>query len=675
MKKVIKKSRDVKTIIISILFFAFLLFAAFIYLHNLTVDVYGGDVGDLVTAAYFHGVPHAPGYPLFTFIGFLLSHLPLAMLTVSKIALISVISSVLTLFFLWKILKQLAFDPLVRMIAISLLAFSYLFWLYTELPEVFALNVMLSFAFLYSSIVFFKTVKYKYFLLTFFLFGLGLTNHQTIILLFPQFLLFLGLRRRDVARYKTRLLFVPLAFLLGILPYIYIPIAASQNPIINWDNASTVHNFIHLVLRQDYGTFSAGAFSQPIWDAKLVILKNFIMTLISCISFPAFGIGIIGLLFSLKRNRAISLGLLLSFLLTGPVFTIYAGFPVVNSFILGAAERFFILPFAIYVIFTAYGLWAIKLFFERVFSKKIYAVVLMSVFFLIPILLFKANYKKTDLSKTFLGTQFGKDYLRNLPKNALLITSGDTKSFNAWYVHFVLGFRPDIELVPFGNFGFTNKYFDDFIKTTAKKTGLEGEKLTQMSLKDMSRKRPVYSMDTINLNDQNFIWLPSGLTVKLIRKSEIPKVEEFRKMIRHDFNGIKIPDRDTLSLVERGLTLSEIPTHYSEAFYRIGNTFQQKYSDPDTALLYFQDALEIDPQYTKGYIGRSSVENMRHQCSKAEDDIEKAISFSPTENTYYQLWYLTALGCSKDKVKAQKIAGLYNTYFHSKISDDLKKIQ
>src|SRR5664280_1156469 len=49
-------------------FFVFLLFQA--------QGIIGGDSGDLVTAVTTFGVPHPPGYPLYTFLGWILSHIP-----------------------------------------------------------------------------------------------------------------------------------------------------------------------------------------------------------------------------------------------------------------------------------------------------------------------------------------------------------------------------------------------------------------------------------------------------------------------------------------------------------------------------------------------------------------------------------------------------------------------
>ena len=50
--------------------------AAMLFLLFLAAGIYGGDSGDLVTAAVVRGVPHPPGYPLYTLLGHILTHVP-----------------------------------------------------------------------------------------------------------------------------------------------------------------------------------------------------------------------------------------------------------------------------------------------------------------------------------------------------------------------------------------------------------------------------------------------------------------------------------------------------------------------------------------------------------------------------------------------------------------------
>ena len=46
-----------------------------IYLLLQSKSIFGGDAGDLAAAAYVWGIPHSPGYPLYTLLGALVAHL------------------------------------------------------------------------------------------------------------------------------------------------------------------------------------------------------------------------------------------------------------------------------------------------------------------------------------------------------------------------------------------------------------------------------------------------------------------------------------------------------------------------------------------------------------------------------------------------------------------------
>ena len=153
---IIEKMTENKRRIIKRLFLvSFFIFVSAAFINNLTRDVYSGDIGDLVTAAYVFGVAHPPGYPLLTFLGFVLSHLPLSIPPVSKVALLSVISSLSAFFFLYKFCFMQTKNFFISILSVSILAFSYMFWFFAEIPEVFALNNLFVIALFYFAIKFY----------------------------------------------------------------------------------------------------------------------------------------------------------------------------------------------------------------------------------------------------------------------------------------------------------------------------------------------------------------------------------------------------------------------------------------------------------------------------------------------------------------------------------------
>jgi len=180
-----------------LLFFFFFIF----YCFWQTKSIYGGDSGDLVTAAWAWGIPHPPGYPLYTLIASFLVHFLPFYTPAWRVGLISSFCSAATLaiFYLW--LKKIIAGktgrtgaarcaPAFALLGTLTLGFLYPFWLYSELAEVFALNNLFAVLLVY---LFFNPGQAwkpqdrpgpKAF---FFILGLSLAHHHTIVLLFPGF--------------------------------------------------------------------------------------------------------------------------------------------------------------------------------------------------------------------------------------------------------------------------------------------------------------------------------------------------------------------------------------------------------------------------------------------------------------------------------------------------------
>lgn len=649
-----------------------ILLVAYLYLRGLTADIYGGDVGDLVTAAAVGGVAHPPGYPLFTLLGFSLFHLPLPMIAVAKVALVSLLASLLSIFLIWRITRLFIEDKLIQIITVLSISFTYHFWLFAEIPEVFALNVLLVLGILYNAIKFYKEEKTFNLWMSFFFFGLALTNHHTSLFVIPLLagIIFSKKKKISIKSY----LILPFFLLLGFVPYIYVPIAASKNSVLNWDNASTLQNFINLILRRDYGTLSAGSFQRPVYELRVLLVKSYVTSVVGSLTLPVFCISLLGIFYAFKKNGYTTLLLVVTIIVSGPFFIVYAGFPISNVFIQATVERFYLLSEVLFFLFFPWGLFAIKTFFQTVFSKKIYATILLCAFFLIPILLLHKNINKTNLSKVTLGTEFGKSFLRNLPPNAVLLVEGDTKSFNVWYVHFVLKFRPDVEVIQMGNFAIRNDFFDKLYRQDKKVMTIEDD-LNDFfkTVITIASSHPVYTTTIIKLPTDEYKWIPVGTTALLVKKDNQPTREEYGSLIAANFKNITIPERSKLTLPERNLTLSDIPTYYADALVKIGDTLHNDYADFSAAIKYYKYATVVDPTYSKGYIGKANIETKNWQCKESEEDAKRAISLFPIDQTYYFFRYINASDCFQDQELVKSIASEYEKIFNQNLLDDLKK--
>src|SRR3972149_12223586 len=165
----------------------FLLFAftLTIYILTLSRSVYFGDSGEFITAAATLGIAHPPGYPLYTMLAHLFTYLPFGNLAF-RVNLFSAVTSSLTAVVVYLICLKLTKNRIAAISASLFLAFSYLFWLYSLVAEVFSLNALfVALIILISLFIFENPQSKRLFYLLFFVFGLALTNHHTIVLLVP----------------------------------------------------------------------------------------------------------------------------------------------------------------------------------------------------------------------------------------------------------------------------------------------------------------------------------------------------------------------------------------------------------------------------------------------------------------------------------------------------------
>ena len=229
-----------------------------VYVHHLSLSVYGGDVGDFLTAIVTRTVPHPSGYPLFTILGIIFSYLPFGPTIAWKVGLISALCASFAVVLVYRISKLLIPRTVLCVIGALTIAFLYPFWLYAEVAEVFAMAVMFVVLLLYLGLLFADTKQNRYLYLLTFCFGLSLSNHLTTFLLGPLLLVL-------VLRANWRVLLMPkvlgtctLLLIAGLLPYLYLPLTAHNVGYVGWGyELNTVSGFIAHVTRKVYGWTSS----------------------------------------------------------------------------------------------------------------------------------------------------------------------------------------------------------------------------------------------------------------------------------------------------------------------------------------------------------------------------------------------------------------------------------
>src|SRR5437763_8371863 len=157
--------------------------AGILYFLTAARDIVVGDSPELITAAVTVGVAHAPGYPLFTMLGHLFSLVPFGPIPF-RVNLLSAICNALTIGVVYLSAFRLTRSQLAAAVAALLLAVNPTFWEWSLAAEVFPLNNLLAAVLILLLITWREQPERGVLLIAaFFVAGLALTNHQTIVLL------------------------------------------------------------------------------------------------------------------------------------------------------------------------------------------------------------------------------------------------------------------------------------------------------------------------------------------------------------------------------------------------------------------------------------------------------------------------------------------------------------
>ena len=189
---------------------------------------------------------HPTGYPSYILFSHLFTYLPfgdcayrvnLASATYAALAVLSVFAAG---YLVGRRVAAAAAGALAFGVGVTL-------WSQAVIAEVYTLNALFVALTLLALLLWRERRNDRYFLLSAFLVGLSLTNHLTSGLLLPASLLFVALvDRRKLANVKLMLGSAGL-FLVGLLPYLYLPVRSAMDPPFEANNPSSIERFFYVV--------------------------------------------------------------------------------------------------------------------------------------------------------------------------------------------------------------------------------------------------------------------------------------------------------------------------------------------------------------------------------------------------------------------------------------------
>lgn len=264
------------------------------YLKTLSPSIAGGDSGEIVAEGCELGVAHPPGYPLLTMIIHAISeYAPIDFTVAQCVNAMSAMFTALAAIFLGYSVRSLSpksIGVFGAVLAMGLFAFSPLIWQYAVTAEVFPLNTLFASFIVYLVVDFSQRRKLATAYLGAFVCGIAGCNQHTIVLYeIPLILWMLTLLYEDILQQPLILIKLGVLFVLGLVPYVYMPISDMLNPRPGaWGHVTTFQGFLHHFLRRDYGTFQlfSGATSRKnegLWERHAAYLKD-----VTKVQAPAF---------------------------------------------------------------------------------------------------------------------------------------------------------------------------------------------------------------------------------------------------------------------------------------------------------------------------------------------------------------------------------------------------
>ncbi len=414
--------------------------ALVVYVLTLYPDVIGGDGGELIAAAASGGVPHPPGFPLYALLGRGFALLPLGTLA-WRFNLSSAVCDALAAGLLFLAVLRWSGKLAAGLLAAALFAFSPGVWRYAISAEVFALNNLFVALLLLLAVLYAQKGDTRIAYATSFAFGLGLCDHHTLLLAaLPLVAWALWVGRAQLLKPRA-LAIVSVCFLVGLLPYLYLPIAGARPTPVTWGATNTWHGFWVHVLRQEYGTFSLAApgFASPTATAIVSSWADDLVRQIGWWGLPVLAVGLAWAWRDRKALRGFAYAALASVILSIATMALLGNVPTDDGLHRDILARFWQQPDLFLCAFAGLAVAAVAI--------RVPAPVALTASLLLAVLQLGVHWRDVDGRHNTIVRQYAGEVLRAAPPGVLIVAQGELVTNPVRYLQLAEGLRPDVRLV------------------------------------------------------------------------------------------------------------------------------------------------------------------------------------------------------------------------------------
>lgn len=517
-----------------------------VQLITLSPTVTGEDSGEFLTAAWHFGVPHPPGYPLWTMLCGAFMHL----FPIGNIAwrgnLFSALCTAATVVILAASLRRIGFRYWPAGAAAAVCGLGDAVWSQSVITEVYTLNLVVTALLLYLFVRWHRDRAQHWLCAASLLFGLGMANHHIIgfaALGLGLWALILAPRLMLEWRLMLRCGF---AFAVGLLPYAYMLGAAQRDVPVKWGETTTLATLWEHVSRGQYKS-AHPIEAQVSLTAGLVVGRLYYglrwMTNELTVAMIPLLVAGIGYLRRRRSNRPWLLLAILAFMSSGLLYLSVGG-PTLDrqdEFV----QKVFLTPLGVFAAIPVAGglAWmaaAIHSWRYRLYRRWIAMAAPLASCAMVAIPLV-ANWRDNNMRHYWYAYDHAQNIFASLLPKAIIFPSGDHNTFPLIYLIHVEGQRPDVTIAD--KYGYIDlDLYKDMPDSPGKpRTPEERERIETWLIQ--SSHRPAYYTVKKTAHIPQAKVVPVGLTYHLLPQGQSLDTESCWQRIRYrNLEGFEAPE-------------------------------------------------------------------------------------------------------------------------------------
>lgn len=424
-----------------------------LYVLTLAPTVTLVDSGELILASAKLGVPHPPGFPLYVMLAHLASLVPVGNVAV-RVNLVSAFSAAAASAMMTLLVAELMISAvtknastedggrkqivvLVPAVAAGLIfAFSRTLWAYATIAEVYATNSLLIVAILWLTFSWRRgfdraAPDYRRLYMAALVFGLAMgVHHVTVAFFLPSLALLVYLTAgRGFFASKAFLISAAAAFAAGVCVYLYLPLAASQSPIMNWGEPRDLGAvWQHVTGRQYQVNFQ--------FESKnLVDLGRFLLREWSVAWLPAvLSLAAVGLAERARRDKALAAFLGLVVLVNIAYCSVYS--------IAEDKDAYFLPTFIAVTMLCAFGIRAV---FRWAVTRPLgWQIAAIGVAAAVPIAALISNLPFNDRHDYYIAEDYVDNINASVEQGGMVLTADWQAYAPSFYTREIAGRRRDV---------------------------------------------------------------------------------------------------------------------------------------------------------------------------------------------------------------------------------------